>query len=140
DAGDSAQGIALCEETLRLARKHAYVDQICRALNMIGAAHSATGNFELARSFFEESLQVCRDWGDRHSIAMVACNLADVYMLRGQVAPASYLVLEALDQSFKTKSKSTMYRPLPTATLLAVAAHDWEPAALMLGAMDAARK
>jgi non-specific serine/threonine protein kinase len=140
DTGDTARGLSLCEKTLRLARERDYVDQTCRALNMIGWTHLTLGNLEIAGASFEESLDTARQWGDGNAIAMIACNLVHTYVLRGKLASASSLSLEALDLAFGAKSKWTSYNILNTISMVAVAAHDLERVAHMVGTLEALRK
>jgi predicted ATPase/DNA-binding winged helix-turn-helix (wHTH) protein len=137
--GDVAQGIAFSEEALRLARERADAEQICRALNNLGYTHYLARNFELAVPLFEECLQMVREQRDSR-IGIVACNLADTHILRGQAPSAWPLALEALDISSATNSKFVMTLVLDTVTSLAAAATEWQTAARMLGAADAAVK
>ena len=137
DLGHTAQGIALCEQALQLTRKRTDVWRISQALTTIGVAHFSLRHFDDAAPYFEECLQSARDQGDDNLLVVSACNLADSYILRGQLAPASPLVLEAVEVSSKLGSKWMMFKVLDTVTGLAAAVRAGPPAARILGAAEA---
>jgi predicted ATPase/DNA-binding winged helix-turn-helix (wHTH) protein len=137
--GDAARGIALAEEGLQLAREHADTEQIIRALNNLAYIHGQR-NFDLSVPLLEESLQMCREGRRLPNLGIVACNLADTQILRGQARLAWLPALEALDASCATNSRFLMTIVLDTVTRLTAAIHDWPTAVRLLGAADAGVK
>ena len=94
--GRPTEAIALHEEGLALLRRAGAEESIAFALNQLGAAHGASGDYEAAGRVLHEALERSRSLGLRRMTAASLNNLAYLALLRGRPAEARSFIDEAL--------------------------------------------
>jgi tetratricopeptide (TPR) repeat protein len=84
------------EEGLSIYRELGHQDGVARALNHLGQAEFATGNYALAESYYREGLQIAKEDGKAHFIAWSFNNLGNAAHRLGDYERAKPLLEESL--------------------------------------------
>jgi predicted ATPase/class 3 adenylate cyclase len=105
-SGDIAQLRTCLEEGLALGREQGDLFSIARALNSLGSLAMWQGNFEQARSMFEESIAIHRPFGTALSIEALQ-RLGVLALREGNYGQARRYLEESLSLSQNTGQQSS---------------------------------
>jgi predicted ATPase len=97
DQGHHAEGIALMQEALELARAANIERLINLLLGSLGTLHHRQQHFEQAQLYLEEALLLGKKRNDKRDIAVYLINLANLYRNTGKLARAKAFYLECID-------------------------------------------
>jgi len=70
-------------------------------LNQLGLMHDYLGEYDLAFTYYEESLKICQEIGDKSGEGTTLNNISGIYRARGDYAPA----LGYLERSLKIRQE-----------------------------------
>jgi non-specific serine/threonine protein kinase len=94
--GDDEQALALCEESLALAREGGDTAGIVLSLLNLGAVADDQQRYDTARTLYEESLALARTLGDNWTIAAAQGNLAVLALEQGAYGRAAGMLEECV--------------------------------------------
>jgi predicted ATPase/DNA-binding SARP family transcriptional activator len=94
--GHLAEGKEWCARALATAQGQERTLARAKVLNGVGALAHSQGDNTAARTYYEESLAICREIGDRHGIAFSLNGLGNVAHDQDETAPAIAYYEESL--------------------------------------------
>jgi hypothetical protein len=122
------------EEAIALSRELADTYLIVSSLGCLANVAEAAGEPDLQERLLKEMLMLCRDSGDRESMAISHLNLATLSMRRGSPQGTREQLLEVLAIAQETGSKRMQGWVLGVSMELAAYLRDWSRAARLYGA------
>jgi tetratricopeptide (TPR) repeat protein len=133
-------GIALCEEGLALFRELDNPLGMARTLNILGELARLAGDYERARTAYNECIAIFRKTGDKLREAIVTGNLSYVVQHQGDYKRAEALCKEGIArlQDLEIRYPGAFF--LGALAGPVAAQGDAERAARLLGAAEAARE
>ena len=93
-----AQGLAIVEEALAVARELGNRRLIAESLHRLGLIHATRGEVDLAGRLHEESNAICREIGDNWGLAEGELELASVWMYGGRFGQAAACYAQAAER------------------------------------------
>jgi len=120
--GEYAEGLVLGKRALSILRKIEDKPGIAQALNILGETARLQSDYEAAQLYYEESLEVVRETGERLREAMLLCNLGFIAYRHGRYSLAMQYIQSSLAITLEVKNDyglATMLGALagPTAAL-----------------------
>jgi predicted ATPase/DNA-binding CsgD family transcriptional regulator len=97
DSADLATALALCQESLEIAREQHDPHTLHRTLTQLGHIERGRGRWRAARRYYEEALPLRRELGDPVSVAISLSCLGDCARALHEYETARALYLESLD-------------------------------------------
>ena len=113
---------------------------VCRTSFVLAHAHTANGNLEAAKSFWEQGLDVCRAENDRFHIAWGLEGLGNLERLKGHLEQAMQLYTESLNLKVGIMDKGGIAYSLAVFAQLAAVQNQFEHAARLWGAAEKLRQ
>ncbi len=128
------------ERSLTICRQQGNAEGIARALANLGVVYADEGNYLAAQRSYEESLLRYREIGHPWSIAVLLHNLGQIATHQGLFVPALRDLQEALTHQVALNDSGGAAQVLRSLGVLALTMRQFERAATLLGAAEAARE
>jgi predicted ATPase/DNA-binding XRE family transcriptional regulator len=135
---DSAQSVALAEESLRLARESGQQWRTFASLQVLVMVAHKRDELHLQGKLLDDILALCREIGDRRSSALIVSYQAEFSQHRGDLARAARLLHDAMTLSWELSDRPLVIIHLVQFASLARAQNQLNRAACLLGAAAAA--
>ncbi len=107
-------------------------------LNSLGSAAKEWGDLELARRYYEQSLQLRREHKNIPGISHVLFNLGNLDRIQEDYDHSLTYFRDALTTSLESGDRATLLRTLDCMALIACRQQQWPRATILIGASSAA--
>lgn len=134
--GSFSEGAALALQTLEFRRESEDRSGMVSSYNKLARAAVATGRFRLSESYWNKSLQLLIELGDRRDQGNIYASLADVYLRSGRLPQAAVQVILLQDRAAEIDAETLRHRHQALALRLALAQGELQQATDMLALMD----
>ncbi|MCF6263118.1 MAG: tetratricopeptide repeat protein [Xanthomonadales bacterium] len=135
--GRFSEGEALALQTLEFRRESEDRSGMVSSYNKLARAAVATGRFRLSESYWNKSLQLLIELGDRRDQGNIYASLADVYLRAGRLPQAAVQIKLLQDRATELDAETLRHRHQTLVLRLALAQGELQQATEMLALMDA---